>query len=159
MFGLRRHAASVKAAPVLQVLQVPQLSEKQIFELIHARLAEFVGENGSWTVSARTDADSDTIFHGILARSVALGITADIRVAQEKLEAGDLVEVGAHVAPVLEAVADLDEHGDHDEHADRDRNAEPAAFGWQPAPITVWTDLRKPVTGEIPQVLEPALVA
>jgi hypothetical protein len=154
MFGLRRHAASVKAAPVLQVLQVPQLSEEQIFELIHARLAEFVGENGSWTVSARTEADSDTIFHGILARSVALGITADIRVAQEKLEAaGELVEVGAHVAPVLEAVADLDEH------ADRDRTAEPAAFGWQPAPITVWTDLRKPVTGEIPQVLEPALVA
>ncbi|MDQ1581597.1 MAG: hypothetical protein QOD05_2372 [Microbacteriaceae bacterium] len=150
MFGLRRHAASVKAAPVPQV---PQLSEEQIFELVHARLAQFVGENGTWTVSARTDVDSDTIFHGVLARSVALGITADIRLAKEKLEAGELVEVGAHVAPVLEAVADLDEH------AGRDQNAEPAAFGWQPAPITVWTDLRKPVTGEIPQVLEPALVA
>jgi hypothetical protein len=140
----------VKAAPVPQV---PQLSEEQIFELVHAKLAEFVGENGTWTVSARTDADSDTIFHGVLARSVALGITADIRLAKEKLEAGDLVEVGAHVAPVLEAVADLDEHAGLDQHA------EPAAFGWQPAPITVWTDLRKPVTGEIPQVLEPALVA
>jgi hypothetical protein len=150
MFGLRRHAASVKAAPVPQV---PQLSEEQLFELVHARLAEFVGENGTWTVSARTEADSDTIFHGILARSVALGIAADIRVAKEKLEAGEMVEVGAHVAPVLQAVSD------RNEPADLDHDAEPAAFGWQPAPITVWTDLRKPVTGEIPQVLEPALVA
>ena len=134
MFGRRRHVAAVSAAPV------PQLSETQILELVHQKLAEFVGERGEWTVSRRADADTDTIFHTILARSVAVGITAAIMDAKRKLESGEPVEPGLHVAE--EPVADLDDV------------REPAAFGWEPAPITVWTDLRKPVTGEIPAIAE-----
>ncbi len=134
MFGRRRHVAAVSAAPV------PQLSETQILELVHQKLAEFVGERGEWTVSRRADGDTDSIFHTILARSVAVGITAAIMDAKRKLESGEPVEPGLHVAE--EPVADLDDV------------REPAAFGWEPAPITVWTDLRKPVTGEIPAIAE-----
>ncbi len=136
MFGLRRHVAAVSAAPV------PQLSEAQILELVHQKLAEFVGDQGEWTVSRRADADTDAIFHNILARSVAVGITTAIMDAKRKLEASDAepVEPGLHVAE--EPVADVAE------------TREPAAFGWEPAPITVWTDLRKPVTGEIPAMTE-----
>jgi hypothetical protein len=120
------------------------LSEAQILELVSEKLAAFVGEHGEWTVSRRADSDTDAIFHTILARSVAVGITAAIMDAKRKLEAGEPVEQaepGLHVAE--EPIADTDlEH------------EEPAAFGWEPAPITVWTDLRKPVTGEIPQIAE-----
>ncbi|WP_345764187.1 hypothetical protein [Diaminobutyricibacter sp. McL0608] len=136
MFGRRRHVAAVSAAPI------PQLSEEQILELVHQKLADFVGEHGEWTVSRRADADTDAIFHNILARSVAVGITAAIMDAKRKLETGETVEAvepGLHVAE--EPVSDLQ----HDE---------PAAFGWEPAPITVWTDLRRPVTGEIPAIIE-----
>ncbi|HEY2557950.1 MAG TPA: hypothetical protein VGI08_12655 [Diaminobutyricibacter sp.] len=134
MFGRRRHVAAVPAAPV------PQLSEAQILELVHQKLAEFVGEHGEWTVSRRADADTDAIFHTIIARSVAVGITAAIMDAKRTLEAGVPVEPGLHVAE--EPVPDVIE------------TREPAAFGWEPAPITVWTDLRKPVTGEIPAMTE-----
>lgn len=134
MFGRRRHVAAVSAAPI------PQLSEAQILDLVHQKLAEFVGARGEWTVSRREDADTDAIFHAILARSVAVGITAAIMDAKRKLESGDPAEPGLHVAE--EPIADLDDV------------REPAAFGWEPAPITVWTDLRKPVTGEIPAIAE-----
>jgi hypothetical protein len=134
MFGRRRHVAAVPAAPI------PQLSEAQILELVHQKLAEFVGGQGEWSVSRRADADTDTIFHTILARSVAVGITAAIMDAKRKLEAGEPAEPGLHVAE--EPAADLDDV------------REPAAFGWEPAPITVWTDLRKPVTGELPAIAE-----
>ena len=134
MFGRRRHVAAVSAAPV------PQLSEAQILELVHQKLAEFVGERGEWTVTRRADADTDAIFHTILARTVAVGITGAIMDAKRKLESGEPVEPGLHVAE--EPVADLDDV------------REPSAFGWEPAPITVWTDLRKPVTGEIPAIAE-----
>ena len=134
MFGRRRHVAAVSAAPV------PQLSESQILELVHQKLAEFVGERGEWTVSRRADADTDAIFHTILARSVAVGITAAIMDAKRKLEAGDPVEPGLHVA--------------EEPASDEDDILEPAAFGWEPAPITVWTDLRKPVTGELQAIVE-----
>ncbi|NEN06773.1 hypothetical protein G3T36_12945 [Diaminobutyricibacter tongyongensis] len=134
MFGRRRHVAAVSAAPV------PQLSEAQILELVHQKLAEFVGERGEWTVSRRADADTDAIFHTILARSVAVGITAAIMDAKRKLESGDPVEPGLHVA--------------EESAGDADDVREPAAFGWEPAPITVWTDLRKPVTGELQAIVE-----
>ena len=138
MFGRRRHVAAVSVAPA------PQLSEAQILELVHQKLSEFVGERGEWTVTRRADADTDAIFHTILARSVAVGITAAIMDAKRKLEAGDgeQAEPGLHVA--AELAAELDD------------TREPAAFGWEPAPITVWTDLRKPVTGEIPALTERA---
>jgi hypothetical protein len=133
MFGRRRHAATVAAAPV------PQLSEAQILELVTGKLAEFVGASGEWSVSRRESADTDAIFQDVLTASIAASITDVIMKAKQRLESGEQLEAGLHVAVAADAQID---------------SIEPAAFGWEPAPITVWTDLRKPVTGEIPQIID-----
>lgn len=144
MFGRRRHAAAeVPAAPV------PQLTDAQILEIVHVKIAELIGEDGEWTVSRRSADDTDTIFHSVLAQSVSVGIAAALVDARNRLEAGEIgaVTEPQHLAPaestpVAESVVETPE------------SDEPAAFGWEPAPITVWTDLRKPVTGEIPAIVE-----
>ena len=151
MFGRRRHAAAeVQAAPV------PRLTDAQILEVVHTKIAELIGERGEWTVSRRSSDDTDAIFHSILAQSVSVGITAALVEARRRLEAGETaVEVAAepqHRAPAepvaIEAAAPVAQ-----EHVEQEHE-EPAAFGWEPAPITVWTDLRKPVTGELPAIPE-----
>jgi hypothetical protein len=153
MFGRRRHAAAeVQAAPI------PQLTDAQILEVVHTKIAELIGERGEWTVSRRSSDDTDAIFHSILAQSVSVGITAALVEARRRLEAGETaVEVAAepqHRAPAepvaIEAAAPVAEVQEHVEQ----EHEEPAAFGWEPAPITVWTDLRKPVTGELPAIPE-----
>jgi hypothetical protein len=146
MFGRRRHAAAVPAAPV------PQLSEAQILELVHEKVAELIGERGEWSVSRRSQDDTDTIFHSVLAKSVTLTIATALFDAQRRLEAGEavaeeavpeLVSVPQHLAP----------------EADASVEAAPVSFGWEPAPITVWTDLRKPVTGEFPAIAQQRTAA
>jgi hypothetical protein len=153
MFGRRRHAAAeVQAAPI------PQLTDAQILEVVHTKIAELIGERGEWTVSRRSSDDTDAIFHSILAQSVSVGITAALVEARRRLEAGETaVEVAAepqHRAPAepvaIEAAAPVAEVQEQVEQ----EHEEPAAFGWEPAPITVWTDLRKPVTGELPAIPE-----
>lgn len=155
MFGRRRHAAAVPAAPV------PQLTDAQILELVHTKVAELIGTNGEWTVVRRAQDDTDTIFHSILAQSVSLGIAAAIAEARRRLEAGESLSAPQHLAP---AVVDDRVSAPVEEAApahvveetpvaeDAPAELEPAAFGWEPAPITQWTDLRKPVTGEFPLV-------
>src|SRR4051794_25063095 len=97
MFGRRRHAAVVPVAPV------PQLTDAQILELVHTKVAELIGENGEWTVIRRAQGDTDTIFHSILAQSVSVGIAAAIAEARLRLEAGEAPSEPQHLAP---AVAD-----------------------------------------------------
>lgn len=149
MFGLRRHVA-VAAAPEAPV---PQLADAQIFELVHGKVAELMGEHGEWTVSRRCPDDTDDIFHAVLAQSVSVSIAAVIIEARRLVEAGEsVVSAPQHRASdpadvIVEPVVDQDEN---------DENEEPAALSWEPAPITVWTDLRKPVTGEIAAVVERA---
>lgn len=155
MFGRRRHAAAVPAAPV------PQLTDAQILELVHGKVAELIGENGEWTVSRRSADDTDSIFHSVLAQSVSLDITTTLIDARQRVAAGEIIataepqhlaadapvaEVKDTTAPVVAETSVTAEPVDD--------TAEPAAFGWEPAPITVWTDLRKPVTGEIPALTE-----
>jgi len=146
MFGRRRHVAPA-------VVPAPQLSDQQVFELVQGRLDALIGPGGGWSLTRRTDADTDTIFQGVLVKSVAVDITrglADARLALETAAgavpalAGRVAEAGQHAASTGEPVP-------------ADAQREPAAFGWEPAPITVWADLRKPVTAEIPQVGAPAL--
>lgn len=139
MFGRRRHVAPVVAAPA------PQLTEERIFDVVHAQIAAAIGEHGEWALTRRADADTDEIFHGVIAHSVATHVIEALRAAREQLteaDAPDARQSGEHVA---------DETPDHAH--------EPAAFGWQPAPITVWTDLKKPVTGPIPGIRDHELVA
>ncbi|UAJ81012.1 hypothetical protein IT072_08490 [Leifsonia sp. ZF2019] len=143
MFGRRRHAAAeVPAAPV------PQLTDAQILEIVHGKIAALIGEDGEWTVSRRSADDTDTIFHSVLAQSVSVGIAAALVDARRRLEAGDM---GAVTEPQHLAEPEETPAADSTRTADQ---GEPAAFSWEPAPITVWTDLRKPVTGEIPAIAE-----
>ena len=156
MFGRRRHAAVVPAAPV------PQLTDAQILELVHTKVAELIGENGEWTVIRRAHDDTDTIFHSILAQSVSVGIAAAIAEARRCLEAGEALSEPQHLAP---SVADAPAAAATEVVAEPvpvvetpaaevvpAAEPQPAAFSWEPAPITQWTDLRKPVTGEFPLV-------
>lgn len=149
MFGRRRHAAAVPAAPV------PQLTDAQILELVHGKVAELIGERGEWTVSRRAADDTDTIFHSVLAQSVSLSITTALVEARQRVAAGETIATAEpqHLAADTQAPEPVaaDETADTGIAADAD---EPAAFSWEPAPITVWTDLRKPVTGEIPTLTE-----
>lgn len=153
MFGRRRHAAAeVQAAPV------PQLTDAQILEVVHIKIAELIGERGEWTVSRRSTDDTDSIFHSVLAQSVSVGIAAALVEARRRLEAGEATIVVAsepqHRAPAeVVAIEQASPVAEVQELAEQEHE-EPAAFGWEPAPITVWTDLRKPVTGEIPAIHE-----
>lgn len=144
MFGRRRHAAAE-----VQAAQVPQLSDAQILEVVHAKIAELIGERGEWTVSRRSSDDTDAIFHSVLSQSVSVGITAALVEARRRLEAGE-TEVLVATEPQHRADAEAVVI----EPEATEQAAEPAAFGWEPAPITVWTDLRRPVTGEIPAIAE-----
>jgi hypothetical protein len=151
MFGRRRHAAEESAA------QTPQLTDAHILALVHEKIAELIGEDGQWTVSRRSPDDTDTIFHTVLANSVAVSIATAITEARNRVSADESVNADntknseplhpVQTAPIV-AVAAADEIAD-----DAD---EPAAFSWEPAPLTVWTDLRKPVTGEIAAIAERA---
>src|SRR3954471_13388381 len=93
MFGRRRHAAVVPVAPV------PQLTDAQILELVHTKVAELIGVNGEWTVIRRAHDDTDTIFHSILAQSVSVGIAAALAEARRRLEAGEALSEPQHLAP------------------------------------------------------------
>jgi hypothetical protein len=141
MFGRRRHVAPVVAAPA------PQLTEDHIFDVVHAQIAAAIGEHGEWALTRRAEADTDEIFHGVIAHSVATHVIEALRAARQQLE-----EAGTD-AP------DARQSGDHVADETPDHAHEPAAFGWQPAPITVWTDLKKPVTGPIPGLRDHELVA
>ena len=69
MFGRRR-----RVAPVIQVL-APTLSDEQIFELLHGKLAELIGEQGQWTLVPRRADDTDVIFHGLKVTQIATTLT------------------------------------------------------------------------------------
>lgn len=160
MFGRRRHAAPVAVAPT------PQLSDERIFELVHARLAAAIGEHGAWSLSRRTGSDTDDIFHGVLAHSIALSITDALRDARIDLESNDISATAestpeAHVPEhAAEPQPDAIGAGSHEVVAESEAvETEPAAFRWDPAPITIWTDLKKPVTGELARADRHELVA
>ena len=84
MFGRRRHAAPVSAS---------KLTEKQLFDLVHARLASELGANGAWVLSRRTPSSGDEIFHEVYAQQLAHDIATDIDLEQAA------VTVRAEAAP------------------------------------------------------------
>ncbi|KQQ51597.1 hypothetical protein ASF68_03920 [Plantibacter sp. Leaf314] len=84
MFGRRRHAAPVSAS---------KLTEKQLFDLVHARLAGELGANGAWVLSRRTPSSGDEIFHEVYAQQLAHEIATDIDLEQAA------VTVRAEAAP------------------------------------------------------------
>jgi len=163
MFGRRRHAAATPAMPA------PQLSDEAVFDAVHRTLAEYLGAEGSWSVVRRSPDDRDTIFRDVLTHSVATDVVAALREARTRLT-GDpeaervAAEADAHglddrAAAFPEVTTETNRTtASADEQAHGQRTAaEPAA--WTPAPITVWADLRKPVTGEVPVPRRDDLVA
>ena len=171
MFGRRRHAAAA-VAPIVTIAPatapLPRLAEERIFELVHARIAAAIGESGQWVVRRRTPDDTDELFRTVLAHQVALDVTAALRTAQLQLEAeqqsatstgdgSDAAAAGAEqdattdandvLIPIVtpeHAPAHRNDDPDGDDDAVLDEDA--VALKWEPAPITVWTDLKKPVT-------------
>jgi hypothetical protein len=125
----------------------PQLTENDIFDIVHAQIAAAIGEHGEWSLTRRADSDTDSLFHGVVAHSVTTHVVEALRSARENLSRLDVTDdvaerPGEHVAEsAIPAQAPVPVP-----------ETEPAAFGWQPAPITVWTDLKKPVTGQLAQI-------
>jgi hypothetical protein len=151
MFGRRRHVAPAPVVPA------PRLSDQQVFELVQGRLDALIGPAGGWSLSRRKDADTDSIFQGVLVTSVAADITRGLAEARLALETdADAAATDAAAAATAGRPAEPGQHvatgaGAPDPLAVA-AQSELAAFGWEPAPITVWADLRKPVTAEIPQL-------
>lgn len=102
------HAAAPAAAPPRPT--AADLRGEHIFELLNARLSEFIGPGGGWSLERRADGDTDRIFHAMLTHQIAAELTRAI------LDERDSVAV---VVPAGE---------------------ESMALGWEPAPLIVWAD-------------------
>jgi len=142
-FGRRKHAAPAPAAAVRDAAlppAAPQLTDELIFAAVQKSLNDVFGEAGDWTVARRSPDQDDLIFHEVLVHSLTTAVTASVAAARESL-APAAEPLGLLRAPRPEPAAEA-------EHAEADE-AEPAALSWEPAPITRWADLKRPVTGEI----------
>ncbi|GAA4157335.1 hypothetical protein GCM10022286_08860 [Gryllotalpicola daejeonensis] len=141
-FGRRKHAAPTPAPAVLASAPpaAPQLTDELIFAAVQKSLNDVFGENGDWTVARRSPDQDDLIFHDVLVHSLATSVTASVAAARETLvpTGGPL---GLLRAPRVESNAT--------EAAAEESADEPAALSWEPAPITRWADLKRPVTGEV----------
>ena len=101
MFGRRRRRLAASAA--LTVAAVPVLRDEQIRTLLHAKLDELIGEHGAWTLVPRSPSDTETIFHGLKAREVAVTLTDSITAAQALLRgesAGEPTALSWTPAPI-----------------------------------------------------------
>ncbi|WP_395242806.1 hypothetical protein ACGGZK_11560 [Agromyces sp. MMS24-K17] len=114
---LAAQAAAHVAAPAPRKTAA-DLRGEQLFELVNARLAQFIGPGGGWSVVRRSDGDTDRIFHAMLTHQIAAELTRAI------LDERD------NVAVVVDAAE------------------EPLALTWEPAPLVVWADPMSPVTAE-----------
>lgn len=99
------HAAAPTPRPT-----AADLRGEHLFELLNARLAEFIGPNGTWSLVRRTPDDTDQIFHAMLTHQIAAELTRSV------LDERDTVAV---VVPAED---------------------EPLALSWQPAPLVIWAE-------------------
>jgi hypothetical protein len=115
MFRRWRRARLAAQAAAHAALPAPRQSAadlrgEHIFELLNAKLSEFIGPSGSWSLVRRTDGDTDRIFHAMLTHQIAAELTRSI------LEERDAVTV---VVPAGE---------------------ESLALSWTPSPLVMWAD-------------------
>jgi hypothetical protein len=99
------HAAAPAPRPT-----AADLRGEHLFELLNAKLSEFIGPNGTWSLVRRTEGDTDQIFHAMLTHQIAADLTRAV------LDERDSVAV---VVPAED---------------------EPLALTWQPAPLVMWAD-------------------
>ena len=86
MFGRRRRIAPIVQAPA------PELSDEQIFDLLHGKLAELIGAQGQWTLVSRSSDDTDVIFHGLKAHQIATTLTGILRTEKAVLRGEETAE-------------------------------------------------------------------
>ena len=172
-FGRRKHAApaQVEAAASASPAAYPELTDEMIFGAVQRTMQAVFGDDGEWTVARRSDEQTDQIFHEVLVHSLATAVTASVVEARgTRVSADGAVAAAVDAAPADDALAggplgllrapranpwlssapvsDADSMG-------IDTSDEPAAFSWEPAPITRWADLKRPVTGPV-AVIEAA---
>ena len=102
--------ASAHAAAATPRLTAADLRGEHLFELLNAKLSEFIGPGGTWSLVRRTEADTDQIFHAMLTHQIAAELTRTV------LDERDSVAV---IVPA---------------------ENEPLALSWEPAPLVVWAD-------------------
>lgn len=106
---LAAQAAAHTAAPTPRATAA-DLRGEHIFELVNARLSEFIGPNGTWSLVRRKPEDTDRIFDAMLTHQIAAEVTRTI------LEERDTVAV---IVPAEEQTL---------------------ALAWTPAPLVMWAD-------------------
>ncbi|WP_448005110.1 hypothetical protein [Agromyces bauzanensis] len=99
------HAAASAPRPT-----AADLRGEHLFELLNAKLAEFIGPGGAWSLVRRTEHDTDQIFHAMLTHQIAAELTRTV------LDERDSVAV---IVPA---------------------ENQPLALSWEPAPLVVWAD-------------------
>ncbi|WP_350349583.1 hypothetical protein ABIQ69_06645 [Agromyces sp. G08B096] len=108
----RRAKQSAEAAHVTPAprASAADLRGEHIFELLNAKLSEFIGPNGQWALVRRTPGDTDRIFDAVVTHQIAADLTRVIL---------DERETVAVVVPEGE---------------------ESMALAWSPAPLVVWAE-------------------
>lgn len=99
------HAAAPTPRPT-----AADLRGEHLFELLNAKLSEFIGPDGTWSLVRRTEGDTDQIFHAMLTHQIAADLTRTVLDERESV---------AVVVPAED---------------------EPLALSWQPAPLVMWAD-------------------
>ena len=99
------HAAAPTPRPT-----AADLRGEHLFELLNARLAEFIGPGGTWSLVRRSDDDTDRIFDAMLTHQIAAELTRTVLDEREAI---------AVVVPAED---------------------EPLALSWEPAPLVLWAD-------------------
>jgi len=93
---LAAEAAAHAAAPAPRPTAA-DLRGEHLFELLNAKLSEFIGPGGSWALVRRTDDDTDRIFHAMLTHQIAAVVP------ESEADAASLPSIGT--AAELEARA------------------------------------------------------
>lgn len=120
---LAAHASAHAAAPTPR-LAAADLRGEHLFELLNAKLAEFIGPGGTWSLVRRSDDDTDRIFDAMLTHQIAAELTRTLLDEREAI---------AVVVPAED---------------------EPLALSWEPAPLVLWADPvidREPVIDTEPE--------
>lgn len=142
--------AGVKLAPSTAPVAAPviELSEERVFAAVLERLQDFVGENGSWTLTRRSESDTEVFFHDMAALSLARAVTSTLvdaaahgditgRAGRDDLTELDAARAASDALPV-------DNHSGKDATADastRDRAVSPAVRTiMELDTIAVWAD-------------------
>ena len=106
---LAAQAAAHAAAPTPRPTAT-DLRGEHLFELLNAKLAEFIGPAGTWSLVRRADDDTDHIFHAMLTHQIAADLT---RTLLDEREAVTIVVPAEN---------------------------EPLALSWEPTPLVVWAE-------------------